>query len=580
MVIQKFYAMSHIKSIKIRSIKAIVYLLFSLLVINVISSFIYFRIDLTDDKRFTIQPVTREVLKGLDDIVVVRVYLEGELPVAFVRMKKALAETLSEFKVIAGKKIQYEFVNPYTLSGSKNQDKFFRQLADKGLVPTNVHIKDKEGAMIQRIIFPGCIITYRGKELAVNLLRNNPNLSGEENINLSIQNFEYALVDAIDRITTQTRQQIAFIEGHGELDEFETGDIERELAQYYNVSRVVINADLNALKPYKAIIVAGPTKPIPEADKLIIDQFIMQGGRVLWFVDPVSVSIDSLSTGASTLAFINQHNLDDMLFRYGVRLNPLLVQDLQCSVVPVNSALVGQEPRFVPAPWLYYPLLTPPADNPVTKGLNLILAKFISPIDTVGMSADVKKRILLTTSRESKLVKVPVLINLNQVSNAITRYEFQNPNVPVAVELQGVFKSNFRNRPISSILPGATINFAEWSVPTKMIVVADADIIRNEVQRRPNGAYVIPLGFDRFTQQTFGNKELVLNMVKYLCDDNGLLELRSRDIKLRLLDRKRAVNERRYWQLVNMVLPSLILVIAGITWSIVRRKKYTFRNVS
>ncbi|HDP76565.1 MAG TPA: gliding motility-associated ABC transporter substrate-binding protein GldG [Bacteroidales bacterium] len=562
--------------IKTKNIKAFVALLLALLVLNVLSSFFYFRIDLTEDKRYTIQPVTREVLQNLDDIVVIRAYLDGELPVAFVRMKKALAETLTEFKEIAGKKIRFEFVNPYSVSGVKNQEQLFRQFTDKGLVPTNVHVKDNEGAMIQRIIFPGCIITYRGKELVVNLLRNNPNLSGDENINLSIQNFEYALVDAIHRVTTEKRQRIAFIQGHGEFDEFETGDIEQELAQYYEVSRVIINGDPNALKPYKTIIIAGPNRPMSEADKLIIDQFIMQGGRVLWFVDPVSVSIDSLSTGASTLAYINQHNLDDMLFRYGVRLNPLLIQDIQCAVIPVNTALVGQEPRFVPAPWLYYPLLIPPAYNPITKGLNLIQAKFISPIDTVGSNDEVKKRILLTTSKETKLVKTPALIHLSQVSKGITRYEFQHSMLPVAVELQGVFKSNFRNRSLNAILPNSTINFIDKSSFTKMIVVADADIIRNDVQRRPNGAYVIPLGYDRFTRQTYGNKELVVNMVKYLCDDNGMLNLRSRDIKLRLLDRKRVVGERLYWQLINMALPSFVLVVAGIAWNFLRRKKYTF----
>lgn len=570
--------MSDNGKIKMKNVKTFAALLLIVFVANVLSSYFYFRIDLTEDKRYTIQPVTRDVLEGLDDIVVIRVYLDGELPVAFVRMKKALAETLREFKVIAGEKIRYEFVNPYSIPGAKKQEQLFRQLADKGLVPTNVHVRDNEGAMIQRIIFPGCIITYRGKELVVNLLRNNLNLTGDENINLSIQNFEYAIVDAIDRVTIKNRQRIAFIQGHGELDEFETGDIERELAQYYEVSRVIINGDPDALKPYKTIIVAGPSRPMPEADKLIIDQFIMQGGRVLWFVDPVSISIDSLSSGASTLAFINQHNLDDMLFRYGVRLNPLLIQDIQCAVIPVNTALVGQESRFVPAPWLYYPMLTPPADNPITKGLNLILSKFISPIDTVGLNYDVKKRILLYTSRETKLVKIPALISLSQVSKGIARYEFQHSMLPVAVELQGIFKSNFRNRPISSLIPNGTIDFVQESRFTKMIVVADADIIRNDIQRRPNGAYVLPLGYDRFTRQTYGNKELVVNMVKYLCDDNGLIDLRSRDIKLRLLNRKRIVSERLYWQLINMVLPSLILVVSGIVWNFARRKKYTFKN--
>lgn len=567
--------MRRVRKYNVVSIKQFFYLAIGVVALNFLSSIYSFRIDLTEDKRYTIQPVTKDILNSIDDLVFIRVYLDGELPTGFVRMKRALAETLGEFKVIAGKHFQYEFVNPYKQSQPKNLERYFRQLYDKGLQPTNVHVKDKDGGMTQRIIIPGCVVSYKGKEVAVNLLRNNPGLSGDENINLSIQNFEYALADAISRVTNDSRQSIAFIQGHGEFDEFETGDIERELSLYYNVQRVQINGDPEALKPYKTVIIAGPGNVVPEADKLVIDQFIMSGGRTLWFIDPVQISIDSLSAGASTLAFVNQHNLDDMLFRYGVRLNPMLIQDLQCAVIPVNTSQAGQEPRFVPAPWLYYPLLVPSSTNPITKGLNLVLSKFTSPLDTVGLNPEVKKVFLLHSSSESKLIKVPALVSLNQVSKGISRYEFTSRNIPVAVELKGQFTSNFRNRPLGSILPNHRIDFREKSAFTKMIVVADADIIRNDVQRRPNGAYVIPLGYDRFTQQTFGNKELVVNMVKYLCDDNGLLNLRNRDVKLRLLDRKKVVQERTTWQLVNMIIPSLLLVLLGILWHYVRKRRYT-----
>lgn len=567
--------MRRVRSYKVVSIKQFFYLVIGIAALNFLSSIYSFRIDLTEDKRYTIQSVTKDILNSIDDLVFIRVYLDGELPTGFVRMKRALDETLGEFKVITGKRIRYEFVNPYKQSQPKNLEKYFRQLYEKGLQPTNVHVKDKDGGMTQRIIIPGCIVSYKGKEVAVNLLRNNPGLSGDENINLSIQNFEYALADAISRVTNDSRQSIAFIQGHGEFDEFETGDIERELSLYYNVQRVQINGDPDALKPYKTIIIAGPGKVFPEADKLVIDQFIMSGGRTLWFIDPVQISIDSLSAGASTLAFVNQHNLDDMLFRYGVRLNPMLIQDLQCAVIPVNASQAGQEPRFVPAPWLYYPLLVPPSTNPITKGLNLVLSKFASPLDTVGLNPEVKKEFLLYSSPESKLIKVPALVSLNQVSKGISRYEFTVRNIPVAVELKGQFTSNFRNRPLGSIMPNHHISFRDKSEFTKMIVVADADIIRNDIQRRPNGAYVIPLGYDRFTQQTFGNKELVVNMVKYLCDDNGLLNLRNRDVKLRLLDRKKVVQERTTWQLVNMIIPSLLLILLGISWHYVRKRRYT-----
>ena len=563
------------KSARYKGLVRLAIALTTIAMVVFLSNIFYLRFDLTSEKRYTLQDVTKRTLKDLNDAIYIKVYLDGDLPIGLNRMKKALTETLDEFRVIAGKNIQYEFINPSESANTKERQKVYNQLYENGLQPTNIQQNDKEGGSSQKLVFPGLIMSYGGREVPVNLLKNIPGLSADENINLSIQNFEFALVDGLMKLTTETRPKIAFIQGHGEFDEFQTGDIEKALSEYYDIDRVAIRGNIDALKPFQTVIIAGTNQPMPEADKIAIDQFVMNGGRVLWFIDPVQVSIDSLSKGASTLAFVNQHNLDDMLFRYGARLNPMLIQDLQCAVIPVNMALAGQEPKFVPAPWVYYPLLAAPTNHPVTRNLNLIHSQFASPVDTVGGSSAIKKQYLLYTSMNGKVLQVPLFVSLSQVNQRINEREFRISNIPVAVELSGEFQSVFRNRPLSGYNNGQPFEFKDKSAFTRMIVVADADIIRNDVQRRPNGAYVIPLGYDRFTNQTFGNKELVMNMVRYLNDDEGLMNLRSRDFKLRLLDRKAIIQSRLKWQLINMLIPSAILVIGGFVWLYVRRRKYT-----
>jgi len=563
------------KSARYKGLVRLAIALTTIAMVVFLSNIFYLRFDLTSEKRYTLQDITKRTLKDLNDAIYIKVYLDGDLPIGLNRMKKALTETLDEFRVIAGKNIQYEFINPSESANTKERQKVYNQLYEKGLQPTNIQQNDKEGGSSQKLVFPGLIMSYAGREVPVNLLKNIPGLSADENINLSIQNFEFALVDGLMKLTTETRPKIAFIQGHGEFDEFQTGDIEKALSEYYDIDRVAIRGNIDALKPFQTVIIAGTNQPMPEVDKIVIDQFVMNGGRVLWFIDPVQVSIDSLSKGASTLAFVNQHNLDDMLFRYGARLNPMLIQDLQCAVIPVNMALAGQEPKFVPAPWVYYPLLAAPTNHPVTRNLNLIHSQFASPVDTVGGSSAIKKQYLLYTSMNGKVLQVPLFVSLSQVNQRINEREFRISNIPVAVELSGEFQSVFRNRPLSGYNNGQPFEFKDKSAFTRMIVVADADIIRNDVQRRPNGAYIIPLGYDRFTNQTFGNKELVMNMVRYLNDDEGLMNLRSRDFKLRLLDRKAILQSRLKWQLINMLIPSAILVIGGFVWLYVRRKKYT-----
>ncbi|MFP4555475.1 MAG: gliding motility-associated ABC transporter substrate-binding protein GldG [Bacteroidales bacterium] len=540
-----------------------------------VSNFIYLRFDLTSEKRYTLDSTTKQVLESLEDEVYVRIYLDGDLPIGFKRMQRELKETMDEFGVYGGKMFDYEFINPAKSADKVERDAFMRDLHDKGLEPSNVQERDPRGGTTQRVIFPGAIVSYKGKEAVVNLLKNNPALSGEENINVSIQGFEFTFINTILNLQPDSLPKLAFIHGHGQLDEMETGDIAQELVDQFEVHRVMLGGEVGGLDPYSVVIMAGPTERIPESDKLVLDQYIMGGGKVLWLIDGVKVSVDSLSKGATTLAFPNDHNLDDMLFRYGARVNPKLVQDMQCAVIPVNVSLQGQDAKFEPAPWAFYPLLNPPEGHPITRNLNLISTKFASPIDTVGMNPDVHKKILLRTSSYSRTLNVPLFINLRQIEQSPLERDFNESQIPVGVLLEGVFPSAFTNRPLSSLNNGNPFQFRESSIPSRMIVLSDANIIRNEVNRRSDGAYITPLGFDRYTNQTYGNKDLLINMINYLNDDTGLMNLRTREFKLRLLDRSKVLEDRVKWQVLNVVLPSVILLIFIGVWLFIRRKRYT-----
>ncbi len=540
-----------------------------------ISTFFFFRIDMTSEKRYTLNPVTKETLKNLNDIVHIRVYLDGDLPIGFMRMRRELKETLDEFKAYGGNMFHYEFINPSASVNSKDREALYRDLYEKGIEPTNVQESNPKGGSSQRIVFPGAIVSFMGKESPLNLLKNNPNLSGDENINISIQNFEFALMQVIIKLSQTNQPKIAFVHGHDELDEFETGDIVQELASQYEVHRVILGGEVGGLDPYSLVVVAGPKKHIPEADKLVLDQYLMNGGKILWFVDAVNVSIDSLSQGATTLAYPNNTNLEDMLFRYGVRVNPVLIQDMQCAVIPVNVALAGQDPRFSPVPWVYFPLLNAPETHPITRNLNLVRSRFVSPIDTVGGNSNLAKRILLSTSPYSRTLNVPLFINLRQIEQSPLERDFNRSFIPVAALVEGTFNSVFTNRPLAAFNNGKPFNFKEKSIPTRMLVVANSDIIRNDVSRRTDGAYITPLGYDKYTNQTFGNKEFVVNSVHFLVDETGLMELKNRDFKLRLLDKKKILEERKKWQLINLLIPSLTLIVLGIVWFFIRRYKFT-----
>ena len=559
---------------KKQNISQLTLLILSIVLITYISTFFFYRIDLTSEKRYTLSPLTRKLLRNLDDIVYIKIYLDGKLNVPFKKMQKSIMEILDEFKVLAKDNLEYELINPFDNANPRIRNDVINELYNKGLNPENIISKDREGGTYEQLVFPGVLITYKDIELPVNLLKNNPGLNYEESINNSIQNLEYAFISEIRNITNRVIEKIAFIEGHGELNEFNVGDITKELANYFQVDRGKIGGNPGILDKYKAIIIAKPTKRFSEQDKFVIDQYIMNGGKVMWIIDAVEVSLDSLVNG-TTVAMANNLNIEDLLFRYGVRLNPKLIQDIQCNILLVNVALIGNNPKFIPAPWLYFPLISCPATHPITKSINMIKTEFINPIDTIAARKSIKKIVLLKSSENSNLIEAPAMIKLEDIGKDVNKEDFNNSYQPVAVLLEGQFESAFKNRILTEYYPDNMPDFKESSIENKMIVISDGDIIRNDTKRTAKGTLILPLGFDRNTKQTFGNKNFILNAIHYLTDNTGLINIRSKEIKLRLLDRAKINDERTKWILINTMVPIIIIILFGIIYNYIRKLKYT-----
>lgn len=558
----------------IRNFVQLISVIVVIAIVGYLSSIWFFRIDLTSEKRYTLSYTTLEVLENLPGEVYVQVYLDGEMPIGFKKMRTSVAEMLDEFRVRSKRKLSYEFINPAEETDKGLRDKVFEDLYEKGLQPINVQSNDEEGGKSQKIIFPGAILNYNGLEMPLNLLKSNPNLRASENLNRSIEGLEYELVRAIKTLSTDTIYKVAFIEGHGELFEPEVEDASKELSRYYTIDRGIIGGKPGVLDAYKAVIIAKPTEKFNEADKLILDQYLMNGGSLLWLLDPVAVDMDSLINSSVTLAFIRQNNLDDQLFKYGVRINPNLLQDIQCARIPINTAIVGNPPQYTPMPWLFFPLLQG-QNHSISRNLNLIKSEFTSSIDTISGNGKTRSSVLLTTSRYTKTFGVPNLINLNDLGKPPPESDFTLKNIPVAILLEGEFESAFLNRMVSSIVPGIEQDFIENGKPARMIVVSDGDIIRNEVRIQGDRVVAMELGKDRFTQQTYGNKDFIVNCVNYLVDDPGLMQLRSRELRIRLLDKSKISAGRLSWQLINTLLPILLVVIFGSILGIWKKRKYT-----
>lgn len=553
---------------KKRDITALVLTIIVVVLVNIVGSFLFHRFDLTSEKRYTLSDATKKLLSSLDDVVYVKVYMgkDESFPAGFKRLRDETKEMLDEFRAYSNNNIEYEFINPNAGTDKKQKDELFKQLFEKGLQPTNLEVKEESGTT-QKIIWPAALVTFDGKETPWQLLKTNIGQSPEMQLNNSVQALEYEFASCIRNLSANVRPQIAFIQGHGELDTLATADIIASLSEFYSVKQVEINDNPNALTNFKAIIVAKPDTAFSENDKYIIDQFVMNGGKVLWALDILNTSIDSLRVSGATLSVPVDLNLENLLFKYGVRINPNLIVDMQSSAIPVNTAFIGQEPKFELKPWWFSPLMMPVSQHPIVKNLEVIKADFVSSMDTISAKG-VRKTILLNTSKYSKTLQAPVHVNLRMANMRPDERVFTDSYQPIAVLLEGEFESVYKNRK----RPTVSNSFKEKSVATQMIIVSDGDIIRNEIQYSTQKPY--PLGYDKYTNQTYGNKNFILNSINYLCDDSGLINVRSRELTLRLLDKKKILNERLKWQLINVLAPLLALTAFGILYHYNRKRKY------
>ena len=575
------------KNLKKNQIVAFLVTVAIVVLVNVIGSYVFTRFDLTSEKRYTLSPTTKEILNGLDDYVYFKVYLEGDFPAGFKKLRRETKEMLDEFRAYT-KYIDYEFINPSESADAAERNDTYKQLYQSGLNPTDVVVKNSDGSSKQMVIWPGALVSYHNDtEIAIDLLENQLGQSSEDALNASMQNLEFRLIDAVKKVTRRTRPNIAFIEGHGELSEQDVYDIAQTLAQNYNVGRVEINGKIDALihrtqdeekevkafPSFDAIIIAKPTQPFDERDKFLIDQYIMHGGKVLWLVEPVLATMDSLQSQESTIGLEQNLNLDDMLFKYGVRLNRDLLLDLTCASLPIRTGQVAGQPQLEFFRWFYFPLLQAASNHPMVRNMNAIKADFVSSMDATTSANGIDQIPLLKTSDYTKVSGAPVFISLAMLRQTPDKRMFSSKGKNVAYLLKGSFPSLYANRIPQEIVDDQATDFMEESFPTAMIVVADGDIIRNQIDIRTRKP--LPLGFDQYMQNTYANKEFIENAISYLVDGEGLIDIRSRELKVRLLDMTKINQERTKWQVINTLLPIVLIIALGFVMAFIRKKKYS-----
>lgn len=560
--------------------------------VNVIGSYVFTRFDLTSEKRYTLSPTTKEILNNLDDYVYFKVYLEGDFPAGFKKMRRETKEMLDEFRAYS-KFIDYEFINPSESEDPDERNATYTLLYQSGLNPTNMTVQNADGSSKQMIIWPGALVSYRNDtEIAIDLLENQIGQSSEEALNASMQNLEFRLIDAVKKVTRLKKPNIAFIEGHGELGSMDVYDITKSLSQHYNVGRLEIDGkidalmhrtqdtvkDVKAFTSFDAIIIAKPTQPFSEKDKFLIDQYIMHGGKVLWLVEPVYATMDSLQSQESTIGIEQDLNLDDMLFKYGVRLNRDLLLDLTCAALPVRTGQVAGQAQLEFFRWFYFPLLQAASDHPMVRNMNAIRADFVSSIDATTSANGINQIPLLKTSDYTKVSGAPVFISLAMLRQTPDRRMFNSKGKNVAYLLKGSFPSLYANRIPQELVDSQELQYLDQSEPTAMIVIADGDIIRNQIDIKRK--MPLALGFDQYTGNTYANKEFIENCISYLVDGEGLIDIRSRELKIRLLDTTKIAQERTKWQLINTLIPIALIIALGFVMAIVRKRKYSKKQLT
>jgi ABC-2 type transport system permease protein len=550
--------------------KKVLVVLLILIGINILSAYVFIRADLTEEKRYSVSTATENLLENLQGEVFIKVYLNGEdLPGGFERLKRAVAETLDEFKTYGGSNISYRFIDPNAISDIVERDALMKSLVDKGMQPTNV-VDTKNGRRVENLIFPYATVQFDNKETDVLLLKSNQSQTAQEKLNQSYENVEYELATAIRKLTLTEKKRIGMLTEFTKLPPENFAGLITELQSYYDLFILDAKASIT-FEGLDAIILPKPDFPVDDSTKLKLDQFIVNGGKALFFVD--GLKIDSIGLEGTYAQPLNT-NIEDLLFKYGVRINKDMVKDgASAAVIPMVVGNMGDKPNIQPVPYRFFPLINSFGNSLITKNLDLISTKFVSSIDTV-QSSGIKKTPLLMTTPYTRVLNAPVLITFNEARTETKADTYQGGVQTVGYLLEGTFGSLYKNR----LLPTDERRqyYSKTPQPSKIIICSDGDIIINEINRKTGNP--MPLGYDKVTQHTFGNMDFVMNAVDYLLDDNGVITARGKEVKLRPLDTIKIREERTFWQSLNIGLPLLLLACFGGIILFVRKRKY--QNIS
>jgi gliding-associated putative ABC transporter substrate-binding component GldG len=554
-----------------KNIKSVLFIIAILLIVNGIGNNFFYRFDLTQDHRYTLSKTSLNILKDVKEPLIVDVFLKGQFPGEFKKLQTETQQILEEFKAY-NSNITFQFVNP--IENDEERDTIMQSFLERGLTPVNVTVDDK-GKQTQEVVFPWAIATYQGKSTKVPLLKNVMGASTAEKVVSSVQHLEYAFANAFNTVAKAKEKKIAVIKGNGEMHDLLMADFIKQVRENYFIGTFTLdsvakkpNESLKYLKKYDLAIIAKPTEKFSDEEKLVLDQFIINGGKTLWLVDQVNIEMDSLyNDSGATLAFPFDLNLNDMFFKYGFRINPTLVKDVMATPIALATGEQGSATQYTQYPWFYSPLIYPASKNPIVTNVDALKFEFANGIEV--LKNDIKKTVLLQSSPYSKLIGTPVEVNLNMVSERPEQGEFKNTgNIPMAVLLEGKFHSVYQNR----VMPFPEKTFQAVGKDNKMIVVSDGDLIRNQLDKN---FQPLELGYDKWTNKLYGNKEFLMNCVNYLLDDSGLINIRSKEVNLPLLDKEKVYDRYTQTQWITVGLPIVVLAIFGFVFTFLRKRKYS-----
>lgn len=544
-------------------LKAIV----GLILINVLAGFLRFRFDLTEDKRYTLSEPAVNAVLDFETPVVIDVLLAGDLPPEFVRLQTETRQLLAEF-ASNNNNIKFTFVNP--LEDSEQTDATIADLQSLGLTPAQITVEDNSKRS-QNIVFPWAMVNNNNATVKVPLLKNKLGASSEERINNSVQNLEYAFADAFTKLRIKEKKRVAVIKGNGELDDIFLADFLTSIRDYYNIGAITLDSvatnpqnTLDRLKEFDLALIAKPTEAFSDGEKYIMDQYVVNGGKTVWLIDQVNMELDSLFNETGTaMALPRNLNLNDFFFSYGVRIDPVLVNDMYFTQIVLASG-EGNDSQYNPVPWYYNPMVFSKNNHPINTNLEALRFQFTSAMDTLANSN--RKTVVLSSSPLSKVDGTPKQIGLDIIDVPPKKEEYTDGNKPLAVLIEGKFKSAFYNR----VKPLKLNGVLENGVDNKMLVIADGDIIKNQLRNgRP-----LELGYDKWTNNHYGNKEFLINSLNYLLDDSGLINIRNKTVSIPMLDVKRIEEQKTKWQLINIGIPVVFILILGLIFGYIRSKKY------